>query len=102
MVAANVVSDFQIGNTRIKIADDYCKKTASDAERTLRRIAVQAQRQFIAAAAAGKYEQDAEIPAGRSGPCGSGDPCGGSGHGDRTRSGQAGPLDLRERVGRGH
>lgn len=32
MVAANVVRDFHIGNTRIRIADNYCKKTASEVE----------------------------------------------------------------------
>jgi hypothetical protein len=50
MVEANIVKDFSIGNTRIKIADDYCKKTARDVEQILQRIAQQAQRQFCAAA----------------------------------------------------
>lgn len=65
MVAANVVRDFQIGNTRIRIADNYCKKTACEVEQLLQRIARQAQRQFNAASAAGSYgqEQDTEIPA---------------------------------------
>ena len=58
MVAANVVCDFQIGNTRIRIADDYCQKTADEAERIRQRISIRAQRQFVAAAAAGKYEQE--------------------------------------------
>ncbi len=58
MVGANVVRDFQIGNTRVRIADNYCKKTASDVERILQRIAKQAQRQFNAAAATGNYEQE--------------------------------------------
>ena len=49
MVEANIVRDFTIGNTRIKIADDYCG-TAGEAEQILRDIAVQAQRQLIAAA----------------------------------------------------
>lgn len=57
MVGANVVRDFQIGNTRVRIADNYCKKTAGEVERVLQRIAEQAQRQFNAAAATGKYEQ---------------------------------------------
>ena len=57
MAEGNVVSDFQIGNTRIKIADDYCKKSASEVERICRRIATQAQRQFVLAAAAGNYEE---------------------------------------------
>ena len=58
MVAANVVRDFHIGNTRIRIADNYCKKTASEVEWLLQRITQQAQRQFNAAAAAGVYEQE--------------------------------------------
>lgn len=64
MVAANVVRDFHIGNTRIRIADNYCKKTAHEVDWLLQRIAQQAQRQFNAAAAAGIYEQeqDTKIP----------------------------------------
>lgn len=58
MVEANVVSDFQIGNTRIKIADNYCRKTPEEVERLLKRIAAQAQRQFSAAATAQRYEQE--------------------------------------------
>lgn len=58
MVGANVVRDFQIGNTRIKIADNYCKKTACEVEQLLKQIAERAQRQFIAAATAGKYERE--------------------------------------------
>lgn len=56
MGGANVVSDFEIGNTRIKIADNYCRKTAYETERLLKRIAERAQRQFVSAATAGKYE----------------------------------------------
>lgn len=67
MVGANVVCDFSIGNTRIRIADNYCQRTASDVEWILKRIAAQAQRHFNAAASAGKYEpeENAEIPAAR-------------------------------------
>lgn len=55
----NVVRDFQIGNTRIKIADNYCRdKMACEVERILKSIAEQAQRQFNAAATAGKYGQE--------------------------------------------
>ncbi|MBR5818167.1 MAG: hypothetical protein IKY62_05925 [Clostridia bacterium] len=41
MVATgNVVKDFNIGNTRVRICDDYCKgKTAQEVEAILRRIA---------------------------------------------------------------
>lgn len=58
MAGANVVRDFKIGNTRIKIADNYCKKTACEVEQILKRITEQAQRQFCAAATAGIYEQE--------------------------------------------
>ena len=58
MVGANVVRDFTIGNTRIKIADDYCKKTASEVEQVLRNIARQAQRHIGAATTTGTYEQE--------------------------------------------
>ena len=60
MAGVHVVRDFQIGNTRIKIADNYCKKTASEVEQLLKQIAERAQRQFVAAATAGKYEQQAD------------------------------------------
>lgn len=65
MVEANVVRDFNIGNTRIKIADNYCRKTACEVEELLQRIAAQAQRHFIAAAAAGQNEteQNEDAPA---------------------------------------
>lgn len=53
MAEANIVREFYIGNTRIRIADDYCKKTAAEVEEALHRIAQTAQRHFNAAAAAG-------------------------------------------------
>lgn len=84
MVAANVVRDFHIGNTRIRIADNYCKRTAGEVETLLQRIARQAQRQFNAAAAAGKYEQeeDTDLPAAyRDGAHGGGDDGGSVRHG---------------------
>lgn len=65
MVGANVVRDFSIGNTRIRIADNYCRKTSCEVERILQRIAAQAQRQFNAAASTGHYgrEKDTQLPA---------------------------------------
>ena len=51
MAEANIVSDVRIGNTRIKIADDYCKMTATEVNEILKRIAQQAQRHINAAAA---------------------------------------------------
>lgn len=43
-----IVEDYKIGNTRIKIADDYCSsKSAEDVEKILHRVAVSAQRHFI-------------------------------------------------------
>lgn len=47
----NVVRDFTIGNTRIKIADDCCRdKTPEDVRRILREIAQSAQAAITAAA----------------------------------------------------
>lgn len=65
MVGAHVVRDLQIGLTSMKFADNaYREKTASDIERILQRIAEQAQRQFVAAASIGKYEQEnTDLPA---------------------------------------
>lgn len=57
MVGANVVRDFHIENTRIKIADNYCRKTVGEVEQLLKRIAEQAQRHYTAAAATGNYEE---------------------------------------------
>lgn len=100
MVAANVVRDFHIGNTRIRIADNYCKKTASEVDWLLQRIAQQAQRQFNAAAAAGIYEQgqDTEIPA----DCGHDDNGGVADRGgvqhDNAGSAHADPQRGRERL----
>lgn len=54
MAEANIVRNFCIGNTRIKIADNYCKKTAAEVEEILHRVAQQAQRHMSAAAGAGK------------------------------------------------
>lgn len=61
MVEAHVVKDFSIGNTRIKIADDYCRRNAAEVERILKRIAEQAQRHFNAAASIGNYETQKQI-----------------------------------------
>ncbi|PSL10227.1 hypothetical protein EI53_01289 [Fusobacterium naviforme] len=51
MAEANIVREFYIGKTRIRIADNYCKKTAEEAEEALKRIAQTAQRHISAAAA---------------------------------------------------
>ncbi len=49
----NIVRDFTIGNTRIKIADDYCRdKTPEDVRRILKEIAQAAQAALSAAALA--------------------------------------------------
>lgn len=53
MAEANIVREFYIGNTRIRIADNYCMKTAEEVEAALRRIARTAQRHINAAASAG-------------------------------------------------
>ena len=47
----HIVRDFMIGNTRIKIADNYCRdKTPEDVQRILRKIARDAQAAISAAA----------------------------------------------------
>lgn len=47
----NVVREFKIGNTRIKIADNYCRdKTREDVEKILEEIAETALRHIRAAA----------------------------------------------------
>lgn len=100
MVAANVVREFQIGNTRIRIADNYCKKTASEVERLLQRIAQQAQRQFNAAAAAGIYEQeqDAEIPADGRNAFDGGDHAGSGGQYDSRRCASTGERPAKGQI----
>ena len=46
----NIVRDFTIGNTRIKIADDYCRdKTPEEVQEILKRIAIRAQAAISAA-----------------------------------------------------
>lgn len=65
MVEAHVVRDFQIGNTRIKIADNgYRGRTAEGVDEILRQIATKAQRQFNAAVLTESYgrEENSEIP----------------------------------------
>lgn len=47
----HIVRDFTVGNTRIKIADDYCRdKTPEEVQQILRRIARRAEAAFRAAA----------------------------------------------------
>ncbi len=58
MAEANIVRDFRIGNTRIMIADNYCRKTAAEVDDILHRIAQRAQRHISAAAGAGKNERE--------------------------------------------
>lgn len=62
MAEPHVVREFLIGNTKIRIADDYCVKTAEEVEQILSRIAEQAQR-HIAAATAGTYGPNENISA---------------------------------------
>ena len=48
----NIVKEFTIGNTRIKIADDYCQGlSAGDIKNALREIARTAKENMTAAAA---------------------------------------------------
>lgn len=61
MAEANIVQDFFIGHTRIKIADNYCcNKTQRDIDEILTRIAQKVQKHINAAATAGIYEQKDE------------------------------------------
>ena len=47
----NIVRDFTVGNTRIRIADDYCRHmTGEDVKKALREIARTAKQNFTAAA----------------------------------------------------
>ena len=46
----NIVKEFKIGNTTVKIADDYCRdKTPEDVQKILDRIAFNAQKALTAA-----------------------------------------------------
>lgn len=45
----NVVKEFSIGHTRVKVCDDYCRnRTSADVEQILERIARRALEQFAA------------------------------------------------------
>lgn len=56
-VQPNIVLDYNIGNTSIKIADNYCSnKTAEDVKRILRDVAKKAQRSLSADAVIKGYE----------------------------------------------
>lgn len=58
MVGAHVVRDFQIGNTHIRIADNFCKaRTPGEIGQIMGCISEQAQKHFTEAAAAGRYGQ---------------------------------------------
>lgn len=66
MVEAHVVSEFMIGKTRIKIADNICRqKTACDVERLLSQIAKRTQRHFSEPTSTQNHEpkEDKKIPA---------------------------------------
>ena len=53
----NVVKSFSIGNTRIKICDDYCRdRTPAEVDEILKRIARRAQEALSAQAAMGEIE----------------------------------------------
>ena len=60
MVATgNVVKEMSIGNTRIKICDDYCReKTKAEVEEILKRIARNAIGPLTVAAAHKAYEKN--------------------------------------------
>ncbi len=53
-VQPNIVLDYKIGNTHIKIADNYCV-TSADVKRILRDVAKKAQRSLSAEAVINGY-----------------------------------------------
>ncbi|MCL2056762.1 MAG: hypothetical protein FWH02_06060 [Oscillospiraceae bacterium] len=54
-----IVKDFTIGNTRIKINDAYCReKTFADAQKILADIAVRAQEHFTAQSTVNKIHNE--------------------------------------------
>lgn len=54
----NIATEFTIGNTKVKIATDYCDtKTAADTERTLAAIVICAKEHFRAAERTAKNER---------------------------------------------
>ncbi len=56
----NIVRDFTVGNTRIKIADDCCRdKTPEDVQKILKEIAQMAQAAITAAAFAEEEQKQA-------------------------------------------
>lgn len=56
-VQPHIVLDYQIGNTRIKFADNYCaNKTAEDVKKILQNVARKAQRSLSAKAVMNKDE----------------------------------------------
>lgn len=66
MVEAHVVSEFMIGNTRIKIVDNICRqKTDCDVERLLTQIARRTHRYFSEPTSTQNHEpkKDKKIPA---------------------------------------
>lgn len=55
----HIVRDFMIGNTRIKIADNYCRdKTPEGVQEILKQIAINAQAALTAAAYAAQTTQN--------------------------------------------
>lgn len=55
----NVVKEFKIGNTQIKICDDYCRdKTPEDVKRILEKIATRLMDECISIDTAKRIEKD--------------------------------------------
>lgn len=54
----HVVKEFKIGNTTVRICDDYCRdKTKEDVDAILKRIAERAQRALTAQALRGELDE---------------------------------------------
>ena len=58
----NIAKDFKIGNTRVKIATDFCKNMSQDdVEKILERIAIKAKHSLVAAEAMVARDKETEV-----------------------------------------
>lgn len=58
----NIAKDFKIGNTRVRIATDFCNDvTPEEVQKILERIARTAKQHFVAAETIARNEQNTEI-----------------------------------------
>lgn len=58
----NIAKDFKIGNTRVKIATDFCKNMSQDdVKKILERIAIKAKHSLVAAEAMVARDKETEV-----------------------------------------